>query len=189
MAVKKHQEMTKWHQATGWLLRGAAAGVAMLVLQACTTGATTPHWQLVEERSPQLAPEAEGSAPQPVAVVFYRELGAETETSRPINIYINGQYQASLVGNTYTEQMLCPGEQQLMVAFNDVSQRYVNKEEGWVFDIDTRPIQYFRVADDGAGGAVISQVDGETAEAAKGSLQERQVHTISRVVNRGCGAR
>lgn len=189
MTGRKYSVVTRLRRGLGGLLHVAALGTVALALQACTVGGPLQGWKMVEAQEPELVPAVEGTAPQPVAVVFYRELGAGESAGNPINIYINGQYQASLVSNTYTEQALCPGEQQFMVAFNDVRQRYVSKEEGWVFDIEARPIQYFRVSGNDDGGAVIAQVDSATAEAARANLQKRQAHTISRVVNKGCAAR
>lgn len=71
-------------------------------LQGCGTGAGIERWELTEARAPQPAPALPGAAVQPVAVVFFRDAGIAA--GQPINIYVNGQYQASLVGNTFTER-------------------------------------------------------------------------------------
>lgn len=166
-----------------------AVGLALLGLQACSTsGGAVEHWTMVEGRAPQPAAAVVAPARQPVAVVFYREAGQGEHALKPINVYINGQYQASLVGNTYTEQALCPGSHRLKVAYNDVQQRYVSKDEGLTFAIGTEPVQYFRVTETGAGVAGLAAVPAETAQAARTSLSELQRHTIPRVVRNGCAA-
>lgn len=169
-------------------LAGAAV-LALLGLQACSgTGGRVEHWEMVENRAPQPAPQASGTARQPVAVVFYRDTSSGTHTQNPINVYINGQYQASLVGSTYTEQALCPGNHRLMVVFNDVRQRYIGKDEGRTYAVGTQPVQYFRVSEDASGTAVIAPATREAAQSAGASLRELQVHTVPRVVRNGCAA-
>lgn len=173
-------------------LRIGAAGVvglSLLALQACSTsGGAVERWTMVEDRAPQPAATVAAPARQPVAVVFYREAGQGEHAHRPINVYINGQYQASLVGNTYTEQTLCPGSHRLQVAYNDVQQRYVSKDGGLEHAIGTEPVQYFRVTETGANVAGLTSVPAETAQAASASLSELQRHTIPRVVRNGCAA-
>ncbi|HMN20048.1 MAG TPA: hypothetical protein PKA16_01510 [Ottowia sp.] len=188
-----HQQVFKIRDALArQALRGALAGaigLALLGLQACAgSGGQAERWDMVEQRAPQPAPQATAPARQPVAVVFYREAGSGADAATPVNVYINGQYQASLVGNTYTEQALCPGSHRLKVAYNDVQRRYVSKDEGLDFAIGTEPVQYFRVTEAGAGVAAIAAVPSETAQAARTSLSELQHHTIPRVVRNGCAA-
>lgn len=188
--------MSKVVVSTGIIARralriGAAGvvGLSLLVLQACSTsGNAVEHWTMVEGRTPQPAAAVTAPARQPVAVVFYREAGQGEQARRPVNVYINGQYQASLVGNTYTEQALCPGSHRLKVAYNDVQQRYLSKDDGLTFAVGTEPVQYFRVTETGAGVAGLTSVPAETAQAARASLSELQRHTISRVVSDGCAA-
>lgn len=170
-------------------LRLGAIGALGLLLQACaSSGGAVEHWTMVEDVAPQPAPAVAAPARQPVAVVFYREAGTGAQAGTPINVYINGQYQASLVGNTYTEHALCPGSHRLKVAYNDVQKRYVSKDEGLDFAVGSAPMHYFRVTETGAGEAALVAVPAEAAQAARASLSERQHHTISRVVRDGCGA-
>lgn len=188
--------MSKTAMSAGLIVRRAlhigaasAVGLSLLALQACSTSSgAIERWTMVEDRAPQPAVAVVAPARQPVAVVFYREAGQGARSQNPINVYINGQYQASLVGSTYTEQALCPGSHRLKVAFNDVQQRYVSKDEGLEHAIGTEPVQYFRVAEDGAGQATVTSVPRETAQAASASLKKLQHHTISRVVQKGCAA-
>lgn len=167
----------------GW---AGLAGLALLGLQACSgTGAQVERWHMVEGRAPQSAPPAAGAARQPVAVVFFRDATSGPHAAAPINVYVNGQYQASLVGNTYTQQALCPGNHRLMAAREDVQRRYVSKDEGQSFAVGTEPVQYFRVSEGSGGVAAIAPA---SAQAAGDSLRQLQTHTVPRVVATGCAS-
>ena len=128
---------------------------------------------------------APGASVQPVRVVFFRQPRAGDSAEQPINLYINGQYQASLVGSTYTEQNLCPGAHRLAVQFNDVQRRYVTKTEGESVAVGSAPMQYFRVTETAAGQASLQAVSAQEANAA-GGLRSLQAHTVPRVVRNGC---
>lgn len=163
------------------LLAAAVAGLA-----GCAGGGQVERWHMTESREPQAA-EAIANAPvQPVAVVFYRQVVDQARAGDPVNLYINGQYQASLVGNTYTEQSLCPGQHDLTSAFNDVTNRYETKRVAHHVQIGSEPKQYFRVSEDSAGHTVIEPVQTGAAEETVSSLRLLQTHTIPRVVRRGC---
>jgi len=60
-----------------------------------------------------------------------------------------------LIGDVYTEVMLCPGKTGVSVAFNDVTQRYVTKLISTPYVLGKDPTQYFRIAENSAGAAVI----------------------------------
>lgn len=113
-----------------------------------------------------------------VVAVFYRDPVPAGKQGNPLNIYINGHYQASLLGNTFTEQQLRAGEHRLMAVFNDVDQRYVNKDAGAMFKVGQNPVQYFRIGME-AEVPQIQMVDNATGQLAlKG--RNRQDHTVPR---------
>ncbi len=161
-----------------------------LLLAGCAGGGPIERWQMTEDRTPELtAPAGQAGASRPVQVVFFRQAPAGGQAQRPINLYINGHYQASLVGSTYTEQSLCPGPHRMAVHLNDVQRRYVTKTEGQAIAIAAdKPIQYFRVAEDGAGQASLHPATSSEASAAT-SLKLLQTHTIARVPKSHCAAR
>ena len=179
-----------------WVNRQVAnrrAGVAAAVLGAacvlgllsgCAASNQVEHWRLTEQKAPAAAAD-ENAPAQAVHVVFFRDDAASAQADQPINLYINGQYQASLVGKTYTEQSLCPGTHRVAVHFNDVRQRYTTKVEGAPVAVDHRDMQYFRISEDAAGNAVINPVDSSVAKGATG-LRLLQSHTLPRVVRNGC---
>lgn len=162
------------------------AGMALLGLQACSTaGGQVEQWHMVEGRAPHSAQPAAGAGPQPVAVVFYRDVVSGSHAAAPINVYINGQYQTSLVGQTYTQQALCPGNHRMMAAREDVQRRYVSKDEGQSFKVGTEPVQYFRVSEGNGGVASIAPATAQ-AVAANANLRQLQTHTVPRVIRNGC---
>ena len=164
------------------------AGMALLGLQACSSsGGQVEHWRMVEGKAPQSTPAVTGSGSKPVAVVFYRDAVAGAQAQAPINVYINGQYQTSLVGQTYTQQSLCPGNHRMKAAREDVRRQYVSKEEGQTFAVGSEPIQYFRVSE-GAGGVASIAPTPAQAVAANASLRQLQTHTVPRVVRNGCAS-
>lgn len=69
----------------------------VLVIQGCGTGSGVERWHMSEARAPQAAAAVRGAAVQPVAVVFFRDPGNGAQAAQPVNVYVNGQYQASLV--------------------------------------------------------------------------------------------
>lgn len=160
-----------------------AAACQALALAGCGSMGPVERWHMTDAQAPS---NAAPSAPvQPVRVVFFRQASAGDRVAQPVNLYINGQYQASLVGNAYTEQSLCPGTHRLAVQFNDVQQRYVTKTEGQQVAVGSAPMQYFRVTETAAGQAGLQAVGADEASAA-GNLRRLQAHTVPRVVSNGC---
>ncbi|MGB3070630.1 MAG: hypothetical protein WBC18_18895 [Ottowia sp.] len=175
------------HRSTAGLgvkLAVCIAGLGLL-LGCAGAGGPVEKWQMTKDQAPQAA-QAQPGAMKPVAVVFYREAGG-ANAKQPVNVYVNGQYQASLVGNTYTEQNLCPGQHTLAAHFNDVAQRYSTKLAGRPAHIDSRPMQYFKVTEGTDGQATLTPVAADQA-ARLTSLQVRQAHTLARVTRSGCSA-
>lgn len=158
----------------------------VLVLQGCGTRAGVEHWKLTEERAPESAQKAPGAVVQPVSVVFFREAGSGTSAGHPVNVYINGQYHASLVGSNFSEKILCPGQHSLMAAMDDEWRRYATKQERSNFIVGADPMQYFKISNDSKGQVSIAPMTPEAAMAASPSLRSRQAHTVTRVSKDGC---
>jgi hypothetical protein len=156
-------------------------------LAGCAASSSLERWQVTEPVTPTTAPLPDQPA-SAVRVVFFREAGSSARAAQPINLYIDGHYQASLVGSTYTEQSLCPGAHRVAVHLNDVQTRYVTKTEGTPLQVGADPIQYFRVAEDAAGNAAVHPVAAAAAQGVS-SLRLLQTHTVPRVVNKGCVGR
>lgn len=165
---------------SAWLM----GAMTVAVLSGCgSTGSQVEKWQLTESQAPSAAEKIPGAARQPVRVVFFREAGSGAHAQTPVNLYINGQYQASLVGNTYTEQALCPGQHGLAVQMSDVNQRYTTKQHSAPVTVGLDAVQYFRVSEDAAG---VARVTTAPADTTLPSLRLLQRHTIPRIVRNGC---
>lgn len=163
-------------------------GTLLLVLvvgvTGCSTGSTVERWQLFEPAS-----SSAKSQDDAVDLVFFRELPAGRQVDRPINVYIDGHYQTSLVGNAFTRAQLCPGEHRLAVALNDVERRYLTKEEGLPFKVERGGPRYFRVADTQAGVVTLTAVAEAEVPSTVQSLATRQSHAVPRLPRAECAVR
>ncbi|GAB4208977.1 MAG: hypothetical protein Fur0019_15290 [Tibeticola sp.] len=168
--------------------RSVAVGSVLLALvlgiAGCSAGSAVERWQLFESASSSV--KSEDAA---VDLVFFRELPAGREVDRPINVYVDGHYQASLVGNAFTRAQLCPGGHRLAVALNDVERRYLTKEEGLPFKVESGGPRYFRVADTQTGVVTLTAVSEAEVPSAVQSLATRQSHAVPRLPRADCGAR
>lgn len=163
----------------GALLLGLLLGVS-----GCSTGSTVERWELFEAAS-----SGAKSQDDAVDLVFFRELPTGRQVDRPINVYIDGHYQASLVGNAFTRAQLCPGEHRLAVALNDVERRYMTKDEGLPFKVERGGSRYFRVADTQAGVVTLTAVAEAEVPSVVQSLATRQSHAVPRLPRTECGVR
>jgi len=175
-------------QSTMRVCRQGLAGFVLLALilssTGCSTGSAVERWQLFE-----LASSSAKSQDGAVEIVFFRELSSGRQLDRPINVYIDGHYHASLVGNAFTRARLCPGEHRLAVALNDFERRYLTKEEGFLFKVEPGGPRYFRVAVTQSGVATLTAVTEAEAQSAAQSLATRQSHTVSRLPRADCSVR
>lgn len=169
-------------------VEGCRLGITGLVLvlgvAGCSTGSTVERWQLFESAS-----SSAKSQDEVVDLVFFRELPTGRQVDRPINVYIDGHYQASLVGNAFTRAQLCPGEHRLAVALNDVERRYLTKEEGLPFKVERGGPRYFRVADTQAGVVTLTAVAEAEVPSTVQSLATRQSHAVPRLPRAECAVR
>ena len=172
-----------------WLLSGCAA--TSQEAEHSQTQANSGYlkgkerWELTQVRQPNKGAEVTDPS-RPVSVIFYRIAEDSTRLSDPINLYIDKHYQASLIGNTYTEQWLCPGERLFSVAFNDVNNRHISRERGVLLPVQAVAVQHFVISQNEQGQAVIQPASQEQAAQYKSSLKRLQKHTIPRVVTKAC---
>ncbi len=173
-----------------WLRRAVVASMVALGLAGCAgQGTGVEKWHMTNERAPSADAPPPGAPAQAVRAVLYREAGQSAKARQPINVYIDGHYQASLIGDVYTETVVCSGKMGLSVAFNDVNQRYATKLVSTRYAVGSGAVQYFRVSETAAGVASIEQLPADTARAAIGSLRLQQAHTISRVTSEACASK
>lgn len=136
-----------------------------------TDGSYTPDYALLEKQK------------QAVDVYIFRQPAAGSELRSPVNIYVNGEYQGSLVNNAYTLVRLCPGSHTLSAWAADASDRYRGKKAGSEFTIAAGSPAYFEAGSAPRGAVSLRQSD---AQAMHG-VSRRQSHTIARVSNPKCG--
>ncbi|QTD44846.1 hypothetical protein [Ottowia testudinis] len=123
---------------------------------------------------------------QKTAVVFVRQVVAPTRAAEPANIYINGRYQTSLVGNVFTEVPLCAGQHSFVAAYSDYQRDYNTKSVVLPFTVKAGPAQYFLVTEDAQGLARLEPMPAEQGKAAADGVKRLQTHAVSRAVDRGC---
>lgn len=106
----------------------------------------------------------------------------------PVNLYINGDYHASLRPMSQVEMTLCPGNQRLYPLLDSTATALSAKsDKGTVHDLKPGSKQYFRVMSGADGVATLQTVKAEDAQRELAS-PSRQVYTLSRFhVQQACG--
>jgi hypothetical protein len=158
----------------------ALAGFVVLA-GGCASGGAIERWQLFEPAAASAQTHSDS-----VDLVFYRELPAGRQFDRPINVYIDGHYLGSLVGNAYVRAQLCPGEHRLAVALEDVQRRYLTKDEGLPFKVDAASARYFKVAVTEGGLVTLTAVPQTELTGGVSSLASRQSHAVPRLAKVAC---
>ena len=98
----------------------------------------------------------------------------------PINIYLNGQYHASLLRGGFTEFCAAPGSVNIKAALDDATKLHTSKlDAGQRLDLKAGQTVYLKV--DESKPPAVNLLSG-TAAQTKEDLQatRRQIHTISR---------
>jgi OmpA-OmpF porin, OOP family len=103
-----------------------------------------------------------------------------TNTQQPVNIYLNGQYHASLLSGGYTEFCTAPGDVNIKAALDDAARLHVSKLEAGQRMSNKAGQTVFLKVDERTPPA-LSLLQGNEAQA-KTELKgtRRQIHTISR---------
>ena len=115
-------------------------------------------------------------------VMFYRSGGG----GGAANVYVNGEYLASLLPGGYRYAELCPYNQRLATAYSGRDRAYnIKANAGDFYDLPQGRVSFFRVVD-GGGNPTLQAVDRATASRELGQLRE-QTHTLPRLEqNRNC---
>lgn len=134
-----------------------------------------------------------GNASAHATVVVYRQglEGSEkigNPAYPPVNLYINGDYHASLRPMSQVEMTLCAGNQRLYPLLDSTATALLPKnDKGVIYDFKPASKQYFRVTSAADGVAKLEAVKAEDAQRELAS-PSRQVYTISRFhVQQVCG--
>jgi len=96
------------------------------------------------------APGSEAVNPGWAGAMFYRTGGG----GGAANIYVNGEYLASLLPGGYRYAELCPYNQRLAAAYTGRDRAYgIKANAGEFYDLPQGHVSYFRVVDTGGGPA------------------------------------
>ena len=119
------------------------------------------------------------AAPAKQARVFvYRD--SKAAINLPVNIYLNGQYHASLLSGGFTEFCAAPGQVIVKTAVNDAQRLHLSKRDGGQrLPLAAGQTLFLKVAE--TDSAVNGVVSGTQAQTQDDLLKtRRQIHTISR---------
>ena len=119
------------------------------------------------------------AAPVEQTRVFVYRIGQAPNAS-PINIYLNGQYHASLLRGGYTEFCAAPGAVNIKAALDDASRLHTSKlDAGQRLELKAGQTNFLKV--DESSSPAIGLLSG-TAAQTKAEIEStrRQIHTISR---------
>lgn len=111
--------------------------------------------------------------------VFYRNADFE---GKAVNIYVNGDYQASLLEKGFSPVTVCVNKPLFSTSYTD-DHKFGNRTNGVRFELQTGKLNYFRMAKDVNGLPVFEAVSAEVAEQELAKLKGEVRHTLPRVVH------
>lgn len=116
--------------------------------------------------------------------VFYRTADFQGPA---LNVYIDGDYQASVLDKSYTPVAVCASQQLISTSYK-TNQKFGNRTQGTSHILPVKEIAYFRAAKDGSGAPIFERVTPEVAKAELNQLNGKVTHTLPRVKgDRVCG--
>ncbi|TDQ57019.1 OOP family OmpA-OmpF porin [Mesocricetibacter intestinalis] len=146
----------------------------IVLLSACTNSNLTHH------------PEKSGLNPeglkehQALAVVYRDDISGPA-----INLYINGDYQASLIADSFTAATLCSSAQNLYLTYSN-NRTFGNNIPGKSYDFTAGKTSYFKVTK-AKEGFSLTEVNEAQAKRDIAALKSAD-HTLSRVQASNCNA-
>lgn len=115
--------------------------------------------------------------------VFYRTADFKGEA---LNVYINGDYQASLLDKTYTPVAVCANKQLISTSYTS-SQQFGNRTHGIGYILPAKKVIFFRATLDAVGNPAFEQVEESLARKELQKLKGKVTHTLSRIThNKAC---
>lgn len=111
--------------------------------------------------------------------VFYRTADFQGSS---VNVYINGDYQASLLSSGYTSVPVCANHQLIGASFSDDHQ-FGNRVKGESYVLPVKEVAFFRVNRDQNGNPVFEQVEEQLARQELKGLSGKVTHTLPRVTH------
>lgn len=151
----------------------AAVAAAVSACSVRSPEGTLEHWKNYGNTTLT----TEGLKDNQALAVFYRPAGVEGQA---INVYVNNDYQASLLDQSYTPIAVC-ATKQLFSAAHSTNTQFNNDAQGARYTLPVNDIAYIRVTNDAAGKAILTKVTKEVAEQEIKDLR-LVTNTVSRVV-------
>lgn len=113
------------------------------------------------------------------SMVIYRAVELK---GRAINVYIGGEYQASLLPGSYTQAIVCPGNHYVVTAFTNPATRYnEKKKKGKKIGLKASVVSFFQVINHPVHGLTLLPLSKEEASSLFEENLPRRSHTISRL--------
>lgn len=113
-------------------------------------------------------------------------LRSDALRGQAINIYVDGEYVSSLLSGAYTQELVCPGNHRLNLAYTNAKTRYSEKRKGGqkaTFDAGEKYV--FRMVKQG-NRLALHPLSKEEAVVELKKHTKKQSHTISRLNKRKC---
>ncbi|MFC0309344.1 OmpA family protein [Gallibacterium trehalosifermentans] len=160
------------------ILKSFSVALFTLIMFGCTTAPNSLSWKNTQKESYQQdIPENRSSL-----IVYRTQNAIEGATT---NIYVNGEYLASLQPNAYSQTLVCPDSQRLYSEFTHQDPGYRNKANlGAYYSLPQGKISFFKVININ-GKPSLTPVEESLAKQELESMP-RQSHTLSRVDYTNC---
>lgn len=118
------------------------------------------------------------------SIVIYRPSELK---GRAINVYIDGEYQASLLPGAYTQAIVCPGNHHVVTAYTNPATRYREKKsQGKKMGLKASIISFYRVTKHASNRLALVPLSKEEVSSIFSDRSHRQHHTISRLNRKAC---
>lgn len=152
------------------------ATAAVLAVSACTirNDGALEHWKNYTSDELNLTQLSDKQA----LAVFYRNADFQGPA---LNIYINGDYQASLLEKTYSPVAVCASNQLISASYT-TNQTFGNRTQGTSYALPVKEVAFFRATTDKTGNPSFERVEADVAREELKSLNGKVAHTLPRVV-------
>lgn len=151
--------------------------LSALMLAACSGHSGLENWKNYGAESLDSTQLSE----QQALAVFYRTADFQGPA---LNLFINGDYQASLLQKGYTPITLCANKH--LVTASYTSNKFGNRTDGVSYSLAAQETAYFRAITDKAGKPGFERVDEAVARDELSRLTGKVTNTLPRVVHKKC---
>lgn len=155
--------------------------IATSVLAACSNGSGSydsknalERWDRYHEDSIHSTNLKDNQA----LAVFYRTDNLDGEG---INVYVNGDYQASVLAHSYSPVAVCANKP-LFSASRVTNKQFGNRTDGLRHELEEGKTYFFKLVQDNKGQLTFESVPTEQAKAELGGMKGEIRHTLPRVV-------